>query len=154
MRTSLFELDLTPLSETIVDLLGMSVPETFAPFGTCHGTKLANWTPELGAALKEAYDAAEKVVKGAKRPELAAFLVSRGKDARAEEKRGSLRSRCMIAINEARSPVRFVNAALNEWICGCGHTGPATFDGRAPKCGGEGCTRPSYLMRLTRRAAA
>jgi hypothetical protein len=55
----------------------------------------------------------------------------------------------MIVINEAISPEVFVNAAPNEWKCSCGHVGPATFNGRIPKCGGEGCTRPSYAMTLT-----
>lgn len=153
-RVPLAEIDLTPLAVTEIDLLGTSVPETFAPFGVTHRSKVADWTPELGKILTDARTLAEKSVNGATKIEMIAFLASRGIDADPEYKRSSLCTRCMIAINDALSPARFVNAAPNEWICGCGYVGPATYrkvtkSVHVPVCGGEGCTRPHYFMQLT-----
>ncbi len=124
-------------------------------------TPLACWRPRrtsatprwgqhrLGKALTEAREGYAKIVRGAKKAEMLAFLTKLGIFGYEGTKAGSLRTRCEIAIGEMMCPKVFVNAAPNEYKCSCGHVGPATFNGRAPKCGGEGCTKPSYAMTLT-----
>ncbi len=148
-RMTLQELVVAPLAVTEINLCGRALPETFAEFGCSYGSKLANYTPEMGKALTEAREMHEKVARGAKRPEMVAFLTAHGKFATEAEKAGSLRLRCLIVLGEMLAPKVFVNAAPNEYKCSCGYVGPATFNGRAPKCGGEGCTKPSYAMTLT-----
>lgn len=153
-RMTLLELVVEPLAVTEINLGGRECPETYSFFGSCAGGGIRNWTPELGKALTAARAMHEKVARGAKKAEMIAFLTGLGIFANESRKASSLRTRCEIALGEMLAPVAFVNAAPNEWKCPCGHTGPATFNGRAPKCGGEGCTKPSYAMTLTAVLAA
>ncbi len=146
-------IDLTPTSETVIDLLGRDVPEMFSPFGTCHGTSKADWTPEKGAAWKAEYEAAEKLLAKAKRSDLIAYLARFGIDTFARATRYSLASRALIAVCDARAPKRFVNAAPNDWICGCGYEGPVSYveiakGVRVPRCPVTVCARPHYTMVL------
>lgn len=146
-------IDLMPTSETIIDLFGRDVPERFSSFGTCHGSRKADWTPEKGAAWQAEMDVAEKLLRKSKRVDLAAYLALFGVEAWERDKRDILATRALIAVCDARSPKRFINAAPNDWICGCGYEGPVSYveiakGVRVPRCPVTVCARPHYTMQL------
>lgn len=147
--SKLDELDLTPRGATVIDLLGREVAEAWTPFGTLHCSRAKDWTPESGARFKVDNEAAERVVRGATREEMTAWLVARGRVAWAEEKRGSLRSRVMIVINELRYPREFINEAPREWHCSrCKETGELLKIDRGVRTCAR-CGAPGYAVQLT-----
>lgn len=154
--SKLDDLDLSPRGVTLIDLLGRDVAETWAPFGSAYSSRVKDWTPESAARFEVDNEAAERVVRGATRVEMAAWLVAHGRVAWAETKRSSLRMSVMIVINELRYPREFINEAPREWHCSrCKETGELLKldprDHRVRSC--ARCGAPSWCVQLTAQIA-
>jgi hypothetical protein len=141
------DVDLTPIRETIIDLLGRQTVEAWQPFGGTHSSKAgADLMPDAATKTQEAFAMADKVVRTTKES-LVAFLTKHGRQSFVEEKRSTLKSAATCVLYDAWFPRRFVNAAESIYVgCACGYEGHAQRIPGTGKFACGGCSKPGYLQ--------
>lgn len=146
MTMKLADLDLSPVGVTLIDLKGRETVEAWAPFGSHFSSEMEDWTPEKGAHAATLQKELEAVLNKTKRAGLIAFARERGWLIFGTEKKAALVTAVSIIVHDLRYPKKFINAAPNVYVCGCGYEGPRHMLGKMSTC--PECKKPGYLMQL------
>ncbi len=150
--TTLETLDLSPMGETLVSLHQNAAEIQYrAGEVGCYSSRAADYTEEKGREWRAARMVVERAVNRATKARLLAFLEAHGVTVFAGERGSYLKTRAMSVIHDANFPVRVVDAAPNDFVCPCGHRGPAMLDRFGHTQCGAACDRPKYALQLVAR---